>query len=174
MASYNETFILLKKPIDPKAFLLGFHQKLKALSCVLEKDDSNFISFNDARNGEEKEILYLNETMSDSEIIEELYSWKALGCLSFRHPDFSFELTIDYRTWDDKNLYGFNIAFNNKDVLRNREKHRLFIFEISNAIDYKYIVGDIYPDSNTYLNLALTLDAIEEMIRKQKFEIDYR
>ena len=106
MSWFDVTFVLLKEKVDPLPFLVDFHKELAAINVVIDKSDQEFITFNDTKAGEEKEIVELNESMTIEEIIRQLCSWKALGLICYRHPDFKFPVSIHYLTWDERSLEG--------------------------------------------------------------------
>ncbi|WP_300686885.1 hypothetical protein [Chryseobacterium sp.] len=175
MSYYNGTLILLKEKKEPKSFILNFNENLKSIDVVLQKSDYEIIVFNDSRKEEEKEPIELDESMTDEDVIDLLCSWTGLGVLSYRHPDFKFELGIDYLSWDDKYIYGFKVSFADNDlVYKGYNKQRELISKISEFIDYEYIVGDINEDSQNYISMEESLDEIKEHILKNSFKIDSR
>lgn len=80
MGSYNTTLILFKEKQDPRTFLFDFHQKIKNINILLEKDDYRRIIFNDKRDGKEQESIELDKSMTDENIIDLVCSWGGLGC----------------------------------------------------------------------------------------------
>lgn len=175
MGYFNTTLVLLKKTETPEVFLLNFHEKLKAIGVILQKSNDEIIVFNDSCSGQEKEPFQLNESLSDIDIIHKMTEWKSLGLLSYRHPNFNFAFTINYLTWDDTFIYGFDIGFYSKEFKTTLDtiKHRDFITQISNVIDYEFIVGDIGNVSEDYIDLKQSLPAIKEIIKNKSFDIDF-
>jgi hypothetical protein len=175
MSSFDVTLFLLKEKKEPRSFMIDFNEKLKSINVLLEKNDYEIIVFNDSRNEEEKEHIYLNESMTDEEIIDWVCSWKGLGLLSYRHPDFSMPLSINYLSWDDEYLYGFDVGFASTDTVFKKEKHEKLMAKISEFIDYEYIVGNVenldLPGNNIGLQ---SLDKIKELILNNSFKIDSR
>lgn len=172
MSSFDITLFLLKEKKEPKLFMIDFNEKLKSINVLLEKNDYEIIVFNDSRNEEEKEHMYLNESMSDEQIIDMVCSWKGLGLISYRHPDFSMPLSINYLTWDDKYLDGFSVGFASNDTIFKEEQHEKLMTEISEFIDYEYVVGNI--DSLDWNIELLSLDKIKELMLNNSFKIDSR
>jgi len=173
MSSFDETLFLLKEKKEPKSFMMNFNEKLQSINVLLEKGEYEIVVFNDSRNDEEKEHMYLNESMTDEQIIDLVCSWKGLGLISYRHPDFSMPLSINYLTWDDEDIYGFIISFAGNDIVFEEEKHKKFISKISEFIDYEYIVGDVDNFPGTYIWLQ-SLDKIKELMLNISFKIDSR
>jgi hypothetical protein len=175
MSYFDGTLVLLKEKQEPKSFMIDFHEKLKSIDVMLVKDEYEIIAFNDSRSEEEKEPIRLNESMTDEHIIDLVCSWKGLGLLSYRHPDFKFQLGVNYLTWDDKYIYGFEISFAGNDlVYEGSDKQKDLIFKISKFIDYQYIVGDIGNTSKNYISMEKSLDEIKEHILNNSFKIDSR
>jgi hypothetical protein len=175
MSSFNVTLLLLEEKKEPKSFILDFNEKLKSIDVLLQKSDYEIIAFNDSRDKEEKEPVGLDESMADEYIIDLVCSWKGLGLLSYRHPDFKFELGINYLTWDDKHIYGFEISFADKDLVGDRcVKHKELVYKIAEFIEYKYIVGDVDRSSKNYISREESLNKIKEFILNNSFEIDIR
>lgn len=174
MSYFNGTLILLKEKKESKSFILELNENLKSIGVLFQKSDSEVIAFNDSRNDEEKEPIWLDTSMTDEEIINLVCSWKGLGILPYRHSEFKFELGINYLTWDDKHIYGFVISFARKDTLFEDNRHEKLIYEISKFVDYKYVVGDINEESKNYISMEEGLDEIKEHILKSSFEIDSR
>lgn len=175
MSSFDMTLFLLKEKKEPKSFMIDFNEKLKSINVLLEKNDYEIIVFNDSRDEEEKEHIYLNESMTDEEIIDFVCSWKGLGLISYRHPDFRMPLSINYLTWDDEYLYGFDVGFASNDTVFKEEQHKKLMIEISEFIDFEYVVGNIdsldLPGEDIGL---LSLDKIKEQILSKSFKIDSR
>lgn len=175
MSSFDTTLFLLKEKKEPKSFMIDFNEKLKSINVLLEKNDYEIITFNDSRNEEEKEHIDLNESMTDEEIIDLVCSWKGLGLISYRHPDFRMPLSINYLTWDDEYLYGFDVGFASNDTVFKEEQHEKLMTKISEFVDYEYVVGDMYsldlPGGDVGL---LSLDEIKGLIQNKSFKIDSR
>ncbi len=174
MSYYNGTLTLLKEKKEPKSFILDFNDNLKSIDVLLQKSDYEIIVFNDSRNEEEKEPIELDESMTDEYVIDLLCSWKGLGLLTYRHPDFKFEMHINYLTWDDEYIYGVKVSFAGNDLVYGGDKQKELIFKISEFIDYEYVVGDINENSQNYIDMEESLDEIKEHILKNSFKIDSR
>lgn len=176
MGYFNLTLVLFKEKKHPKTFLVDFHKKLKTISIILEKDDYEIIVFNDSIQGEEKEPIELNESMTDEDVINLVCFWKGLGMLSYRHPNFRYAFSINYLTWDDKFIDGFDIGFYSSEFRTNEDdkNHRKIISEIGNLVEYECIVGDIGNVSNHYIDLKQDLTKIKEIIKNKTFDIDSR
>lgn len=174
MSYFNGTLVLLKEKKEPKSFMLDLNEKLKSINVLLPKSDYEIIVFNDSRNEEEKDYIELDVSMTDEDVIDLVCSWKSLGTLGYRHPDFNFELGINYLTWDDKNVYGFKIFFARKDTMFEDNRHEKLISKISEFVDYEYVVGDINEESENYIQMEESLEEIKEHILKNSFEIDSR
>lgn len=174
MGSFEESLVLLKEGQEPKPFISKLHQKLKDIDFILEIDDYEYIVFNDTRDEKEKEPISLKNSMSENEVIHELCSWKGLGLLSYRHPNFQFQVSINYVSWDDILINGFTISFYGKDVIFREKAKKDLLLEIANLVDYKYVVGDIDNTSKTYIHLEQKLPKIINYIENHTFEIDIR
>ncbi|UKB82397.1 hypothetical protein LF887_15440 [Chryseobacterium sp. MEBOG06] len=174
MSYFNGTLLLLKEKKDPKLFILDFNEKLKSINVLLQKSDSEIVVFNDSRNEEEKEPIWLDKLMTDEDVINLVYSWKGLGLLTYRHPDFKFEMYINYLTWDDKYVDGFKVSFARKDTVFEDDRHKELIAKISKFVDYEYVVGDVNEESQNYISMEESLDEIKQHILKNSFEIDSR
>jgi hypothetical protein len=176
MGYFHTTLVLFKKKKDPKSFLENFHNSLKNIGITLEKDEHEIIVFNDSRTEEEKEPIELQELMTDEAVLHLVAAWKGLGMLSYRHPDFRFAFSINYLTWDDEAVDGFDIGFYGKELKtkEEEERHQDIILEIGKLVDYEYIVGDIGNTSNKYIDLRKDLNVIKKFIQKNSFEIDIR
>ncbi|MDX1958648.1 MAG: hypothetical protein SFU98_08755 [Leptospiraceae bacterium] len=122
MGWFDVSLVLLKERKIPKSYLLDLHRKFETISLDLEIDNEEFIIFNFTRDEKEKEIRYLNHSMSVNDVIGALCEWSGLGLLSYRHPKFNFPITICYRTWDDKLLDGFTIGFNGHEGFSKRKE----------------------------------------------------
>lgn len=175
MGYYSGTLVLLKEKKEPKSFILDFNEQLKSINVLLQKSDYEIVVFNDSRNEEEKDYIELDVSMTDEEVIDLVCSWKGLGVFGYRHPDFKFELNINYLTWDDRYLYGFMVSFSDKDmVYGGDDKQKELIYKISEYIEFEYIVGDINEVSQEYISMEKSLEDIKEHILKNSFEIDSR
>jgi hypothetical protein len=175
MSNFDETLILLKEKKEPKLFIMDFNEKLKSIDVVLEKDEYEIIVFNDTRNEEEKDYVELDESMTDEQVTDLICSWKGLGLLLYRHPDFRFQVGINYLTWDDQYLHGFEISFSDKDLtFEGTDKQKELILKISQFIHYEYIVGDVGNASRTYISMKESLEGIKEHIMNNSFTIDSR
>ncbi|MFC3157986.1 hypothetical protein SAMN05443633_104327 [Chryseobacterium arachidis] len=174
MSIFYETLILLKEKKDPKSFILNFNENLKSINVLLEKSDSEVMVFNDDRNEEEKEPIWLDTSMTDEEVVDLVCSWKGLGLLTYRHQDFQYDLGINYLTWNDKYLSGFVVSYAHKDTLFEDDRHKKLISKISEFIDYEYVIGNISIDSKIYIRMEDSLEKIKEHILKNSFEIDSR
>jgi len=174
MSYFNGTLILLKEKKDPKLFMLDFNENLKSIDVLFQKSDYEIIVFNDSRNEEEKEPIELNKSMTDDYIIDLVCSWKGLGLLTYRHPDFEFELWINYLTWDDKYINAIKVSFARKDTMFEDNRHEKLISKMSEFVDYEYVVGDINEESKNYISMEESLDKIKEHILESSFEIDSR
>jgi len=104
--------------------------------------------------------------------VDLICSWKGLGLVTYRHPDFRLEVDINYLTWDDKLLRGFVISFAGSDMVYKQDIQKKLISEISEFVDYEYIVGDISNVSRNYIRMEESLDKIKEQILNNTFEID--
>ena len=174
MGWFDISLILLKEKQDPRSFLLEIDRKLKAISVLLEVDDSDIIVFNDTRDEKENDVFDLNQTMSAKDIYGKVCDWPGLGLLSYRHPDFSFPITINYHSWDDHLLDGFTIGFNGHEVINKSVQKAALIIAIGNLFESKFIVGDIGNASGNYIDLDQTLKEVLSYIEQHKFEIDQR
>lgn len=175
MSYFDETLILLKEKKEPKLFIMDFNEKLKSIDVLLEKDEYEIIVFNDTRNEEEKEYVELEESMTDEQIVDLVCSWKGLGLLLYRHPDFRRQIGINYLTWDDQYIHGFEVSFSNKDLaFEVTDKQKELILKIAQFIDYEYIVGDIGNVSKNYISMGKSLEEIKEHIMNHSFTIDSR
>lgn len=175
MGWFDVTFIILKDAQERKSFLTTFHTKLAKLNVHLDIDEGEFICYNDTRSGEEKEITDLSKDMSVEDVIDLLSEWPGLGILSYRHPDFSHYVTINYLTWDDKHIHGFTIGFNGKEVCLSpkQEKSIELINQLSELVDCKYVVGSI--DDDPGIDFNDDLPEIVKYIEQTKFKkIDKR
>jgi hypothetical protein len=127
---------------------------------------ANLLFLTIAGPASKKKTVDLNETMSIETIIEILSSAPGLGLLSYRHPNFNHIVSINYLSWDDNLIHGFSIGFNGKEVClgQKKEDSLSLIHEISELVDYKYVIGSIYDDSNirTEYELSSVLKYIEE------------
>ncbi|MEJ5102690.1 hypothetical protein [Chryseobacterium sp. MYb328] len=174
MSSFDETLVLLKEKKDPKLFIMDFNEKLKSIDVLLGRHRSVVVIFHDTQTEEEKEYIELDEPVADEYVIDLLCSWKGLGFLSYRHPDFELGLGISYLTWDDEHIYGFLISFAGNDVMfEGAVKQKELILKISQLIDYEYIVGDV---SDTFRKNITeeNLDTIKNLILHNSFTIDSR
>ncbi|AWH86487.1 hypothetical protein HYN59_15830 [Flavobacterium album] len=176
MGYFNVTLVLLRESRDPKIFLPDFHEKLKLIGVTPEINKYEYLVFNDSRDDDEKDPIELYETMTEATVLDMLCSWKGLGLLSYRHPDFSFPFSINYLSWDDVTLGGFDIGFYNKEFYNQDAgtKHEKLIREIGTIADYKYIVGDIGMASDNCIESHLTLAETEAFIESHTFEINIR
>lgn len=174
MSYFNGTFILLKEKKDPKSFILAFNEHLKSIDVLLQKSDYEIIVFNDSREEEEKEYIELDNSMANEEVVDLLCSWKGLGLLTYRHPDFQFEIWINYFTWDDEYVNGFKVSFADNDLIYGGDKQKEFLVKITESIDYEYVVGDVNENSENYISMEESLDKIREHIVKNSFKIDSR
>jgi hypothetical protein len=174
MGWFDVTLVLLKEGQIPKPFLLNLHKKFEGINLNLIIEDDEFIIFNDTQDGKENEIFYLNNLMYLEQVLNHLCNWKSLGLLSYRHSNFRFPITIDFRTWNDNLLHGFTIGFNGKEAVLNEKTKEQLILDIINLVDFKYVVGDIANTSNTYINLEQSLPDIIAYIEKCKFDLDIR
>lgn len=84
-------------------------------------------------------------------------------------------LSINYLTWDDEYLYGFDVGFASNDTVFKEEQHEKLMTKISEFVDYEYVVGDMYsldlPGGDVGL---LSLDEIKGLIQNKSFKIDSR
>lgn len=169
MSWFDETLVILNVVQKRKAFLTDFHSRLALLNVNLELNNDAFICFNDTRTGEEKEPINLSDNEHVANVIQTLAEWPALGILTYRHPNFSHEITIDYLTWDDVDIHAFTIGFNGKEVCFNpkKEKSIALINQISDSVDYKYAVGNIYGEIG--INPNKDLSEILKYIEQTKF-----
>ncbi|MCS4301036.1 hypothetical protein [Chryseobacterium sp. BIGb0232] len=175
MSNFDETLVLLKEKKDPKSFIMDFNEKLRSVDVLLEKDEDEIIVFNDTRHEEEKDYVELDESMTEEQVIDLICSWKALGLLSYRHPDFRLQIGINYLTWDDQSLHGFEISFSDKDLaFDGTDRQTELILKISQLIDYEYIVGDVGHASRNYISMEESLEKIKEHIMSNSFTIDSR
>ncbi|BAP32486.1 ATP-dependent DNA helicase RecQ [Chryseobacterium sp. StRB126] len=175
MSYFDETLILLKEKKDPKSFMMEFNEKLRSIDVLLRRYGSVVVIFHDTRNEEEKEYIELDEPVIDEYVIDLLCSWKGLGFLSYRHPDFKLGLGISYLTWDDEHIDGLLISFAGKDVMfEGADKQKELILKISQCIDYEYIVGDVGDTSEKYISMEGSLEKIKEHIMNNSFTIDSR
>ncbi|WP_185287848.1 hypothetical protein [Chryseobacterium lactis] len=175
MSNFDETLVLLKEKKDPKSFIMDFNEKLRSVVVLLEKDKDEIIVFNDTQNEEEKEYVELGESTTDEQVVDLICSWKGLGQLLYRHPDFRFQIGINYLTWDDQSLHGFVISFSDKDLaFEGTDKQKELILKIAQFIDYEYIVGDIGNVSKNYISMGKSLEEIKEHIMNHSFTIDSR
>jgi hypothetical protein len=175
MGYFDVTLVLLKTKKDPGSFLAEFHKELRIINVTLEKDENDII-FNDSITDEEKEPFELNESMTDDEVLDLLCSWKGLGLLSYRHPDLSLPFSINYLTWDDKNIDGFDIGLYGKEFRNeeDEERHKTFVTKIGSLVDFETIIGDIGNTSEKYINLRQDLSQVKEIIKHNTFDIDIR
>ncbi|MFZ4929420.1 hypothetical protein [Chryseobacterium sp. Mn2064] len=175
MSNFDETFILLKEEQKPLPFITNLNKKLKTIHVLLQKSDYELVAFNDTRDEEEKEPIWLDESMTDEEVIDLICSWKGLGMLTYRNPDFLFDIGVAFMTWNDEHIQGIMISFAEKDTVFEREvKHRELIVKISQFLDCEYVVGDIGNTSRSYISMEESLDKIKEHISKSSFTIDSR
>ncbi|REC62502.1 hypothetical protein DRF65_10440 [Chryseobacterium pennae] len=175
MSNFDETLVLLKEKKDPKSFIIDFNEKLRSVDVLLEKDEDEIIVFNDTRHEEEKDYVELDESMTEEQVIDLICSWKALGLLLYRHPDFRLQIGINYLTWDDQSLHGFEISFSDKDLaFDGTDRQKELILKISQLIDYEYIVGDVGHASRNYISMEESLEKIKEHIMSNSFTIDSR
>ncbi|WP_028975147.1 hypothetical protein [Spirochaeta cellobiosiphila] len=170
----NEYLVLLEAKQEPKSFLEDFHKNLESINIKLENEDGAFIVYNESQQGEEKEVSYINNPQSVSDIIASLYLWAPLGLLSYRHSEFCFALTINYLTWDDNKLDGFVIGFNGHEAEWKIESIYKLVTQIAGLVDYKYTVGDIDRTSKTWIDLEQPLFKIIKEIETTKFTLDLR
>lgn len=175
MSSFDETLVLLKEKKDPRSFMIDFNEKLRSIDVLLGRHGSVVVIFHDTQNEEEKEYIELDEPVVDEDVIGLICSWKGLGFLSYRHPDFKLGLGISYLTWDDEHVDGLLISFSNKDLyFEGLDKQKELILKISQWIDYEYIVGDIGNTSGNYIRMEESLEKIKEHIMNNSFTIDSR
>ena len=175
MGWFDVTLVLLEEPQERDQFLGSFNEKLASVNVKLDIDDYEFITYNDTRFGEEKEVTALNEGMNTKDVLELLSKWPALGLLSYRHPDFSHCVTINYLSWDDNLIYGFTIGFNGKEVGYGPKEERSLelINQISDLVDYNYVIGSIDDDVN--IDFENDFSNVLKYIRSTKFgRIDKR
>lgn len=170
MASYNTTLILLDEREDTKNFLFLFHEQLKSLGILIEKENS-FLVYNEKKNHIEPSPIELTEDISDFEIINLLSQWKGLGILEYSHPDIEFIFSINYLSWDGIHIEGIDITAIDSFLLDDiiSKKFNNIIFKIIKFLNYEIVVGNI---SN--LDLTEDLESIKKIIRKKSFEIDSR
>ncbi|MGH1517946.1 hypothetical protein [Chryseobacterium sp. JK1] len=175
MSNFDETFILLKEEKEPLPFIVNLNEKLKTIQVVLQKSDYELVAFNDTRDEEEKESIWLDESMTDEDVIDLVCSWKGLGMLTYRHPDFLLDFGVAFMTWDDEHIQGVMISFAERDTAFEREvKHRELIVKISQFLEYEYVVGDVGNTSRSYISMEESLDKIKEHILNSSFTIDSR
>lgn len=174
MSYFDETLFLLKEGKEPKSFISDLNKKLNSINVVLQRSDYVVLVFNDCRNEEEKEPIWLDNSTTEEEVVDLICSWKGLGLLTYRHPDFRLEVDINYLTWDDKHLRGFALSFAGSDMIYKQDIQKKLISEISEFVDYEYIVGDISNVSKNYIRMEESLDKIKEQILNNTFEIDSR
>lgn len=173
MSNFDETLILLKVKKEPKSFIMDFNEKLKSIDVLLEKDEDEIIVFNDTRNEEEKDYVELEGLMTDEQVVDVICSWKGLGLLSYRHPDFRLQIGINYLTWDDQYLHGFEVSFSDNDLSYDgADKQKELILKMSQFIDYEYIVGDVGNASKNHISMEESLERIKEHILNNSFRID--
>lgn len=175
MGGYNTTLILFKEKQDPRTFLFDFHRKIKDINITLEKDNYHRIIFNDKRDGEEREPIELDKSMTDENILDLICSWGGLGMLSYRHNDIEFALSINYVSWDDQFVEGIEVSFkasHQNYINKNKIKNNVII-KISNCIDYKLVVGSI-GNSEDEFRTDSGLANIFDYIEGKAFDIDIR
>ncbi|KAB7531038.1 hypothetical protein F8C76_05945 [Flagellimonas olearia] len=143
-----------------------------SIDVKLDIEDGEFICYNDTRSGDEKEITDLYNGMKTEDVLRLLSQWPGLGILSYRHPSFSHYVTINYLTWDDNLINGFSIGFNGKEVCLDPKKKQseLLINKISQFVDYRFVVGNIY----NVIDTSNRLSRIVKYIEKTTFEFDKR
>jgi hypothetical protein len=178
MGWFDCTLIILREGQARQPFLTDFHEKLASININLDISADEFIVFSDSRTAEEKEekeVAYLTENMSVQDALATLAAWPALGLLSYRHPNFSHYISISYISWDDVLIRSLSIAFNGKEVGfgKGLENSKLLIQEISQLLDYMYIVGDV--EDVQEVDSANKLSDILHYIEQSKFSnIDMR
>ncbi len=89
-----------------------------------------------------------------------------MGLLSYRHPDFNFPISINYLSWDDCHIQGFDIGFYGAEFKNSEssEKQQNLIKSIKELDNFEAVVGDIGNSSVDYINLHLPLSEIKEQI----------
>lgn len=175
MSYFDETLILLKEKKEPRSFIMDFNEKLKSINVLLGRHGSVVIIFHDTQNEEEKEYIELEKPVADEVVIDLICSWKGLGFLSYRHPDFELGVGISYLTWDDEYIDGFLISFAGREVMfENADKQKELILKIAQFIDYEYVVGDVSDTFGKYNITQESLDTIKNLILHHSFTIDSR
>lgn len=169
MGWFDQTLIILNEEQERNHFLASFHMNLASLNLKLDIGDDDFICYNDTRSGEEKDCENLSERMNSEDVLKLLSEWSGLGILSYRHPNFSHCVTIDYLTWNDNQVQALVIGFNGKEVGfgSKEEKSLELIHQISELVAFKCVVGNIYDDVSIDFNRDLS--DILEYIRQTKF-----
>jgi hypothetical protein len=169
MGYFDTTLFLFKEEKQALSFLPNFHQQLVSLNITPELEEGTIIVFNDLRSGEEMDYIELESDISESELLQLLCSWKGLGLLSYRHPDFSFPFSINYLSWDDSRIQGFDIGFYSGEFKNSEssEKQQKMIKSIMELDDFEAVVGDIGNSSVDYINLRLPLSEIKELILQE-------
>lgn len=170
MSFFSVTLLLFREKQTPASFLTALHRKLESISLAPDIDDQEFIVFNDTRSGQEKEHVDLHSSMQVQEVIDLLCSWPGLGLLSYRHPDFSFPITLNYHTWDDEHLQGITIGFNGHEASSNMQKKDQLVAQVMQLVEYQYVVDDIDHSSCTYIDLSEDLATIIRTIEARKSE----
>ncbi len=175
MGWFDETLVILKEEQERNHFLKTFHEKLNALAVTLDIDDDEFICFNDTRNEEEKDLVDLSQDLKTEDVLKTLCQWPGLGILSYRHPNFSHYVSINYHTWNDDQIKAFVIGFNGKEVAfgTKEEKSLELILQISNLVDYECVVGSIYDDVNIEFSRDLS-DILKHISQTEFKRIDKR
>ncbi len=148
MSYFENILFLLKKEQDPKSFLIDFHQKLHSLGITIDRDHS-YVVFNDLKNEEEQEPAEIPENASDEEILKELYSWKGLGLLGYFRDGMDFYFSINYLSWDDAQIQGFDVGVQASFISYVNERKRFdqfkqLIVDLAEVTEYEFFAGDLY------------------------------
>ncbi|NRA93466.1 MAG: hypothetical protein HRU26_12435 [Psychroserpens sp.] len=136
MSEYHTTLFILKSSHTNGEVIEKVHNVLSSLNCEIEKEGTLLV-FNDKIDGVEKEELYLDESMTDKEILQSLKTWEALGIIDYSSDILGVVFSVNFISVNGKELQFFDMgipksAFHDESF---QYKYQKFISAIAKEMD---------------------------------------